>query len=291
MAADRGRAPSCSAAWPASARRRCGRRRLKAPASAAIASSPRAQRRLRRGSRWRALTTYSASSSRSPRASCRRRSRLPSTWPSCAPMSGMADPALGAVTGGAGARPRCSQERPLALAIDDVQWLDDSTAGVLRFALRRVEQEPVIVIATERSSTDATLPDAVADLSLERVTRVSVSPLGPEATDRLLDESLGLRLAPTLLRRCTGCRAATPSMPSRSGGWSGATEGEGGRRDRAARLADRPPSGAPRASVARRPRRVGPRRGAVAANDPADRGGARSRARSLRARRRQAPPC
>ena len=94
-----------------------------------------------------------------------------------------------------------TQERPLALAMDDVQWLDDSTAGVLRFALRRLEQEPVIVIATERSSTDATLPDAVADLSPERVTRVSVSPLGPEATDRLLDESLGLRLAPTVLRR------------------------------------------------------------------------------------------
>ena len=41
---------------------------------------------------------------------------------------------------------------PLVVAVDDVRWLDESTVGVLRFALRRLDQEPVAVIATERAT-------------------------------------------------------------------------------------------------------------------------------------------
>ena len=95
-----------------------------------------------------------------------------------------------------------SSNRPLAVAIDDVQWLDESSAGVVRFALRRLESERVIVIVTERTdaATAAAAP-IVADLSETRIVRVPVRPLGAEVIDRLLDESLDLRLSPTMLRR------------------------------------------------------------------------------------------
>jgi predicted ATPase len=43
-----------------------------------------------------------------------------------------------------------AQNGPLLLGLDDVQWIDPSSAEVLRFVLRRVEDEPVGVLATVR---------------------------------------------------------------------------------------------------------------------------------------------
>ena len=93
-----------------------------------------------------------------------------------------------------------SVRRPLAVAIDDVQWLDESTAGVLRFALRRLDSERVIVVATERTAAAAT-PAILSDLPADRVGHVPVRALTAEMTDRLVDESIGLQLSPTMLRR------------------------------------------------------------------------------------------
>ncbi|MGH2444595.1 MAG: AAA family ATPase [Candidatus Limnocylindria bacterium] len=94
-----------------------------------------------------------------------------------------------------------SAKQPVTVAIDDVQWLDPSSAGVLRFALRRLEMEPVIVVATERTDAAPAAPAILADLPGDRVVRVPVTSLGAEEIDRLLDESLDLQLSPTMLRR------------------------------------------------------------------------------------------
>jgi len=95
-----------------------------------------------------------------------------------------------------------SSTQPLAVAIDDAQWLDESSAGVLRFALRRLDAEPLVVIGTERTDAAATaLPAVVADLPADRVARVPVRALGAEEIDRLLDDSLGLQLSPIMVRR------------------------------------------------------------------------------------------
>ena len=40
--------------------------------------------------------------------------------------------------------------RPVLLAIDDVQWLDPSSATVLRFVVRRLQDEPIGVLASMR---------------------------------------------------------------------------------------------------------------------------------------------
>jgi DNA-binding NarL/FixJ family response regulator len=104
-----------------------------------------------------------------------------------------------------------SADQPLVLGIDDVRWLDESTVGVLRFALRRLGDEPVRVLATERTSTavEPTSP-LFADLPSDRVTRLTVTGLGVEAIDRLLDETLQLRLAPTMLRRIVRLSGGNP---------------------------------------------------------------------------------
>jgi predicted ATPase len=60
-------------------------------------------------------------------------------------------------------------DRPLILAIDDVQWLDEPSARVLEYVLRRLDDEAVGVIAGRRTvddaATDAVVPGAPATAS------------------------------------------------------------------------------------------------------------------------------
>jgi hypothetical protein len=41
-----------------------------------------------------------------------------------------------------------AERGPVVVALDDVQWLDASSAGVLQIALRRLRSEPIGVLAT-----------------------------------------------------------------------------------------------------------------------------------------------
>jgi hypothetical protein len=68
---------------------------------------------------------------------------------------------------------------PAALAIDDVQWLDSASARALRFALRRLEREPVAVLLTVRLGFGA------ADPELGRLPRRETLGLGPLGIDDL----------------------------------------------------------------------------------------------------------
>ena len=45
-------------------------------------------------------------------------------------------------------------DAPLLLAIDDVQWKDPASARVLSFAVRRIGEEPIGVLATLRGAAD-----------------------------------------------------------------------------------------------------------------------------------------
>jgi DNA-binding CsgD family transcriptional regulator len=94
-----------------------------------------------------------------------------------------------------------SADKPLALAIDDVPWLDESSAGILMFALRRLEREPVIVLTTERVRSGSPAPGLLADIPTGSVHDVPVEGLPMEAIDRLFGDVFGLHLAPTMLRR------------------------------------------------------------------------------------------
>ena len=103
---------------------------------------------------------------------------------------------------------KLSEERPVLIALDDVQWLDRSSAEVLAFALRRVEAEPIAVLATIRGR------EVEVPLELERsfsgFRRLTVAPLSVGAIHRLVWGRLGLALPrPVLLRvhRTTGGNA------------------------------------------------------------------------------------
>ena len=92
-----------------------------------------------------------------------------------------------------------AQDCPVLVALDDVQWLDPSSAEVLAFMLRRLEAEPVAVLATIRGRP------VEAPLELERAfagfRRLPVEPLSVGAIHRLLWGRLGLALPrPVLVR-------------------------------------------------------------------------------------------
>jgi AAA ATPase domain len=56
-----------------------------------------------------------------------------------------------------------AEQGPVVVAVDDLQWLDPASAGVLQVALRRLRAEPVGLLATVRES-----PDASGSIGLER---------------------------------------------------------------------------------------------------------------------------
>ena len=91
-------------------------------------------------------------------------------------------------------------DRRLLLAIDDVQWLDDASARALAFALRRSDDEQVLLLARRLG---AGLPVSAVELAVGAlgVERLPVGPLSMGAIHRLLQSRLGRTLSrPTLVR-------------------------------------------------------------------------------------------
>ena len=94
-----------------------------------------------------------------------------------------------------------AEERPLVVAIDDFQWLDDASAFVLEFALRRLRDEPVAVLASLRASPHDATFDVDRLLARDGGHRIVVEPLSMGAIHRLLGDRLGLVLPRPHLRR------------------------------------------------------------------------------------------
>jgi DNA-binding CsgD family transcriptional regulator len=88
---------------------------------------------------------------------------------------------------------RAAEESPVLLAVDDLQWLDAASAATLTFALRRVQDAPVQVLATARS--DEGEPPALAG------ERIVIPPLDVDSLSRLIGRELGQRLPWPVVRR------------------------------------------------------------------------------------------
>ena len=92
-----------------------------------------------------------------------------------------------------------AEKRPLVIAVDDLQWLDGSSAAVLLYALRRLRDERVKLLASCRGEPGAPLPFACELALAEEIERLAVGPLSRGALYRLLQRQLGISLPPALL--------------------------------------------------------------------------------------------
>jgi DNA-binding NarL/FixJ family response regulator len=104
-----------------------------------------------------------------------------------------------------------SARAPLLLAIDDLQWVDASSAAALRFALRRLRDEHVLVLATRRLEVGSSAPLELGRmLGDERAQRLSVGPLSLGGVHELLVARLGFDASRSTLVRLQELAGGNP---------------------------------------------------------------------------------
>ena len=90
---------------------------------------------------------------------------------------------------------------PVVLAIDDVQWLDPSSTSALAFALRRLDEQSIVLLLARRLGELSETPDLERTIPAERMVRLRVGPLSLGAVHQLLQARLARTFPrPTLLR-------------------------------------------------------------------------------------------
>ena len=88
-------------------------------------------------------------------------------------------------------------EGPVVLAVDDIQWLDRSSATALAFALRRLPEQPVLALLARRLGDDTATSVLETGMAYERLV---LGPVTLGATHALLRAHLGRTFSrPTLL--------------------------------------------------------------------------------------------
>jgi DNA-binding CsgD family transcriptional regulator len=93
-----------------------------------------------------------------------------------------------------------ASDSPICLAVDDIQWLDAASLAALRYALARLEKEPVAVLLAVRGDLSVWLRRAVPE---ERLRTVELGGLSVGATHALLSARLDATFPrPTLIRLC-----------------------------------------------------------------------------------------
>ena len=117
-------------------------------------------------------------------------------------------PGRGIALGVLGIMRALSEDSPLVVAVDDVQWLDPPSADALAFAARRLRDEPIGFLLARRTDADDGLPGGLETaLDSPRLSRLPVGPLDLQSLDRLLRSRLDaqfLRPALAELQRVSG---------------------------------------------------------------------------------------
>lgn len=102
-----------------------------------------------------------------------------------------------------------SREGPLVVAIDDVQWLDRSSAKVLGTALRRLESEPVLVTMTRRTPAAPGSFDP-NELFRDNLQVIEVPPLDMDQLEQVIRSRLDRHPDPPTMRKIHQASGGNP---------------------------------------------------------------------------------
>lgn len=90
---------------------------------------------------------------------------------------------------------------PVVIAVDDLQWLDRPSAKALGFALRRMANERVTLLATRRREPTPSVLMLEAALRDRAMERLELGPLSVGALGRLIDDHLNVRFPRSTMLR------------------------------------------------------------------------------------------
>ena len=94
-----------------------------------------------------------------------------------------------------------AEQRPLLVAVDDLQWLDAASTAALSFAWRRLERSPVLLLLARRRANDVQISELERALPEGDLHRLSLGPLSAGALHALLRDRVDRVFArQTLLR-------------------------------------------------------------------------------------------
>jgi DNA-binding CsgD family transcriptional regulator/tetratricopeptide (TPR) repeat protein len=106
---------------------------------------------------------------------------------------------------------RLAADRPLVVAIDDVQWLDAASELVLRYAVRRLDDGPIALLVAWRTERGAPVPlELDRPPASERLERLPMPPLSLGAVQHLLQDRLGFLPPRPALRRLHDLSGGNP---------------------------------------------------------------------------------
>jgi DNA-binding CsgD family transcriptional regulator/tetratricopeptide (TPR) repeat protein len=88
-----------------------------------------------------------------------------------------------------------SEEAPVLIAVDDLQWLDEASGAVVIYALRRLELSNVRVVVSCRRRFGDPLPFGLEHAFPRTLERLDVGPMSEGAISQLLRHRLGLELS------------------------------------------------------------------------------------------------
>jgi DNA-binding CsgD family transcriptional regulator len=104
-----------------------------------------------------------------------------------------------------------ASERPILVAVDDVQWLDAASSGALAYGSRRLDAERVGVLLARRTPLESGLVSELGrSLRAGCFTELEVGPLDVSCLHRLVHGHLGVTLARPLLAEVHGASGGNP---------------------------------------------------------------------------------
>ena len=103
-----------------------------------------------------------------------------------------------------------SRQAPLAIAVDDLQWLDASSLAVLRYSVRRLETDSIALLFARRVEAGLERDPLGFTSALGELQRIEVGPLTLGALHRLLRMRLGHPLTRPVLSRLHAASNGNP---------------------------------------------------------------------------------